>query len=73
VKYEYLFKEFQPDVTEEQINVWLERVGAQEWEAVNVTPMLHLGGGLNIGGIALPPTPRCGYTFLMKRPLPKTG
>ena len=67
MKYEYLFKEFDPDATSEQIDAWLERTGEQGWEAVNVSPALHLTGGVNIGGISLPPTPRFGYTFLMKR------
>jgi hypothetical protein len=65
--FEYLFKEFGPDTEADDIRLWLEKVGREEWEAVNVSPMLHVSGGGVIGGISIPSTPRVGYTFLMKR------
>jgi len=68
MKYEYLFKEFEPNDKPDTINAWLEDRGQEEWEAVSVSPMLHLVGGGLIGAIHLQPTPRLGHAFLMKRP-----
>jgi hypothetical protein len=66
MKYEYLFKEFGPEEDLEFIRDWLTKCGRDEWEAVNVSPMLHMVGGVT-GVISVPAAPRLGYTFLMKR------
>jgi hypothetical protein len=65
--YEYLFREFDPNDSEDQIRDWLEKVGNEGWEAVGFAAKLHSVGGGLIGGIALPVAQRSGYTFLLKR------
>jgi hypothetical protein len=67
MKYDYLFKEFGPEEDMENIQAFLRKCGQEEWEAVNVSPMLHMVGGVS-GMLSVPAVPRLGYTFLMKRP-----
>jgi len=68
MKFEYLFREFDPNADESDIREWLEKCGEDGWEAVGFATKTHVAGGGVIGGIALPSSQRFGYTFLLKRP-----
>ena len=66
--FEYLFREFDPEIEAGDIREWLEKSGNDGWEAVGFTSKTHVVGGGLIGGIPIPSAQRYGYTFLLKRP-----
>jgi hypothetical protein len=68
MSFEYLFKEFDPEIDAGDIREWLAKLGDEGWEAVGFATKTHVTGGGIIGGIAIPSSQRFGYTFLLKRP-----
>jgi hypothetical protein len=65
--FEYLFREFDPEIEAGDIREWLEKSGNEGWEAVGFASKTHVVGGGLIGGIPIPSAQRHGYTFLLKR------